>query len=147
MKSVQCYELFGGIALKNHAFSFHMHVCGTQSDVLFTRVASYAVFKHTAIIIKQKRYYAMLALHRAHLLSWGTFNKKCTYIFVPECVYPHIHFCFKIIEERIIFHCIREVIDQNCFRHIICVQNVFLHNNTLINIFRGFQHYLLALIY
>ena len=23
MKGVQCYELFGGIALKNHAFSFH----------------------------------------------------------------------------------------------------------------------------
>ena len=23
MKDVQCYELFGGIALKNHAFSFH----------------------------------------------------------------------------------------------------------------------------
>ena len=22
MKDVQCYELFGGIALKNHAFSF-----------------------------------------------------------------------------------------------------------------------------
>ena len=22
MKGVQCYELFGGIALKNHAFSF-----------------------------------------------------------------------------------------------------------------------------
>ena len=26
MKDVQCYELFGGIALKNHAFSFfHFH--------------------------------------------------------------------------------------------------------------------------
>ena len=23
MKGVQCYEIFGGIALKNHAFSFH----------------------------------------------------------------------------------------------------------------------------
>ena len=23
MKNVQCYELFGGIALKNQAFSFH----------------------------------------------------------------------------------------------------------------------------
>ena len=63
-------------------------------------------------------YYAMLTVHRAHLLSWRTFNKKCTYIIVPECVYPHIHFCFKIIEERIIFHCIREVIDQKCFTDI-----------------------------
>ena len=25
MKGVQCYELFGGIALKNHTFSFHFH--------------------------------------------------------------------------------------------------------------------------
>ena len=25
MKDVQCYELFGGIALKNHAFSFHLY--------------------------------------------------------------------------------------------------------------------------
>ena len=24
MKDVQCYELFGGIALKNHAFSFYI---------------------------------------------------------------------------------------------------------------------------
>ena len=28
MKGVQCYELFGGIALKNHAFSFSvLRVC------------------------------------------------------------------------------------------------------------------------
>ena len=27
MKGVQCYELFGGIALKNHAFSFLLDVC------------------------------------------------------------------------------------------------------------------------
>ena len=26
MKDVQCDELFGGIALKNHAFSFHMYI-------------------------------------------------------------------------------------------------------------------------
>ena len=25
MKDVQCYELFGGIARKNHAFSFHFN--------------------------------------------------------------------------------------------------------------------------
>ena len=25
MKGVQCYELFGGIALKNHTFSFSLH--------------------------------------------------------------------------------------------------------------------------
>ena len=27
MKDVQCYELFGGIALKNHAFSFSFSCC------------------------------------------------------------------------------------------------------------------------
>ena len=26
MKGVQCYELFGGIALKNHTFSFHFFI-------------------------------------------------------------------------------------------------------------------------
>ena len=33
MKDVQCYELFGGIALKNHAFSFFS-----------SRASFYAVF-------------------------------------------------------------------------------------------------------
>ena len=32
MKGVQCYELFGGIALKNHAFSFHFHICAIKYD-------------------------------------------------------------------------------------------------------------------
>ena len=27
MKGVQCYELFGGIALKNHTFSFSLTRC------------------------------------------------------------------------------------------------------------------------
>ena len=27
MKGVQCYELFGGIALKIHSFSFHFFIC------------------------------------------------------------------------------------------------------------------------
>ena len=33
MKDVQCYELFGGIALKNHAFSFAFS-SGKGSDVV-----------------------------------------------------------------------------------------------------------------
>ena len=28
MKGVQCYELFGGIALKIHTFSFSIYICG-----------------------------------------------------------------------------------------------------------------------
>ena len=31
MKDVQCYELFGGIALKNRAFSFFFNVLGYYS--------------------------------------------------------------------------------------------------------------------
>ena len=27
MKGVQCYELFGGIALKNHTFSLNVLIC------------------------------------------------------------------------------------------------------------------------
>ena len=35
MKDVQCYELFGGIALKNHAFSFHfIFICAWLDSVL-----------------------------------------------------------------------------------------------------------------
>ena len=32
MKDVQCYELFGGIALKNHAFSFFSFVLKAVKD-------------------------------------------------------------------------------------------------------------------
>ena len=38
MKDVQCYELFGGIALKNHAFSFFHFSCALdpiQTSLLF----------------------------------------------------------------------------------------------------------------
>ena len=31
MKDVQCYELFGGIALKNHAFSFFIFIANNES--------------------------------------------------------------------------------------------------------------------
>ena len=30
MRDVQCYELFGGIALKNHAFSFSLLACSVD---------------------------------------------------------------------------------------------------------------------
>ena len=38
MKDVQCYELFGGIALKNHAFSYilyHISRKGQLKNILF----------------------------------------------------------------------------------------------------------------
>ena len=33
MKGVQCYELFGGIALKNHAFSFHSFLLRSHTAI------------------------------------------------------------------------------------------------------------------
>ena len=35
MKGVQCYELFGGIALKNHTFSFFFHCLPVMMEVHF----------------------------------------------------------------------------------------------------------------
>ena len=32
MKGVQCYELFGGIALKIHTFSFHFHILASYQS-------------------------------------------------------------------------------------------------------------------
>ena len=42
VKDVQCYELFGGIALKNHAFSFHFifHQYAVSLSKTFIRIAS-----------------------------------------------------------------------------------------------------------
>ena len=33
MKDVQCYELFGGIAPKNHAFSFSFHLISWETKI------------------------------------------------------------------------------------------------------------------
>ena len=42
MKGVQCYELFGGIALKIHTFSFFFFF--QQLNLLFQRVTAYMFF-------------------------------------------------------------------------------------------------------
>ena len=46
MKGVQCYELFGGIALKNHAFSFFfsLHNHQQQHNLLFKATTAYISF-------------------------------------------------------------------------------------------------------
>ena len=41
MKDVQCYELFGGIALKNHAFSFFIFTVYDQSDKMIAIEGQY----------------------------------------------------------------------------------------------------------
>ena len=46
MKDVQCYELFGGIALKNHAFSIYINDLQRESDFLFQKV-SLAILRGT----------------------------------------------------------------------------------------------------
>ena len=43
MKDVQCYELFGGIALKNHAFSFFFIFISSKESTLPLREASLKV--------------------------------------------------------------------------------------------------------
>ena len=40
MKGVQCYELFGGIALKNHTFSFFFSICHTQDGLTYLQYCS-----------------------------------------------------------------------------------------------------------
>ena len=115
---------------KEEHMYIHIYICMSvaRSRVFYvTHVATYAVFKYAAMIIKQKLYYAILTLSRAYSLLWRTFNKKYTYIIVPECVHPHIHLCFQIIEERIIFHCIRDVIDQKYLTDICYVCKMSLY--------------------
>ena len=60
MKDVQCYELFGGIALKNHAFSFSFSIATVNAwglSVMMTNSVYISVFawlSETAAIIKFK---------------------------------------------------------------------------------------------
>ena len=41
MKGVQCYELFGGIALKNHAFPFFFHSGDMNGSTERKKIESY----------------------------------------------------------------------------------------------------------
>ena len=49
MKDVQCYELFGRIALKNHAFSFHFisSYCGSVSNSAFNIISLQITLTYT----------------------------------------------------------------------------------------------------
>ena len=68
MKGVQCYELFGGIALKNHAFLFYfIHSC-LSPDVVYVCVFT------TGIILAcmlDTCYYPDLCV--CHLVFFGLF--------------------------------------------------------------------------
>ena len=46
MKDVQCYELFGGIARKNHAFSFFSQLNATDAEMRFEVVSCITYFAH-----------------------------------------------------------------------------------------------------
>ena len=48
MKGVQCYELFGGIALKINTFSFSFHLCFTN---IHTHLDIY-IFRCVCIFVK-----------------------------------------------------------------------------------------------
>ena len=47
MKGVQCYELFGGIALKNHTFSFSFHVIKAIYNLI-----GHSIYKIVNLIVK-----------------------------------------------------------------------------------------------
>ena len=49
MKGVQCYELFGGIALKNHTFSFfHFHIMVHSIKCFLFKSINFARVEHSA---------------------------------------------------------------------------------------------------
>ena len=44
MKGVQCYELFGGIALKNHTFSFFIFNKGSkEEETLIKKIGTFGM--------------------------------------------------------------------------------------------------------
>ena len=49
MKGVQCYELFGGIALKNHTFSFSFLCSFNKENPLVAQSLRYIKFDHNKI--------------------------------------------------------------------------------------------------
>ena len=68
MKDVQCYELFGGIALKNHAFSFSLKDLGVHFDpklnfghyifeITHKATKILGILKRTFLFLNKKHYY------------------------------------------------------------------------------------------
>ena len=52
MKGVQCYELFGGIALKNHTFSFfHFHIV-IMTIVIFNNITIITTTIKSLLVLK-----------------------------------------------------------------------------------------------
>ena len=69
MKDVQCYELFGGIALKNHAFSFFMYVHEYRLHIM--TYVSYEVCMYMIIDCIKLHYinHEVCNLHDYHLYA------------------------------------------------------------------------------
>ena len=61
MKGVQCYELFGGIALKNHAFSFffkldvRLALDDIKNALPITMAKSISWRRHSLVIIRRSK--------------------------------------------------------------------------------------------
>ena len=75
MKDVQCYELFGGIALKNHTFSFHFfhYTGGSQS-----RQSGGSHCNHTGVI-----HYHHMSRKLSHLTGGSQFHHTGGKQFIP----------------------------------------------------------------
>ena len=71
MKGVQCYELFGGIALKIHTFSFSFFIYVLSLSAI---IDSLSIIHHS--FADNNGYFLVLFLRRAH--SPFNNNKKTT---------------------------------------------------------------------
>ena len=61
MKGVQCYELFGGIALKNHAFSF-LYLLAIKSSYLID--SNNGEEWYCSLLVKKKRSFIIFVVQR-----------------------------------------------------------------------------------
>ena len=106
MKDVQCYELFGGIALKNHAFSFHFIFIYEINEMTYTENS---IFQH----------YSQLNGHLSRTLNDHQFIKNTA----PDCVNICLSFFY--------FSCFISLL-YNCFPYYVIVQfNCSILNNLL----------------
>ena len=86
MKGVQCYELFGGIALKNHIFSFSLYICAWFGLCWWSFLKMYlCVFKKVKLINNDclpilMLLYILLYIVLAYLMLFAALtNAVCLY--------------------------------------------------------------------
>ena len=71
MKGVQCYELFGGMALKNHAFSFSFFVYPVLQMQNSSQIILINIFKGFVITILLRDSEYRVQFKTVYILSYG----------------------------------------------------------------------------